>query len=130
MTLNLDSGEWTYVNRIRSCFGAEIPFASREKAWKNRTFYGIAEVEPFYRFDRDVIDPLRFRGGLGYNFNDRLTLEFIYSAQFSRADGIGPLEYGENIFHLDMKIGTSRGIVQRVRGAVRLPKKMLEQWRP
>jgi hypothetical protein len=130
MTLNLDSGDWNYVNRVRSRFGVEIPFARREKAWKERTFYGTADVEPFYRFDTDVIDPLRLRGGVGYVFNDRLRLEFIYYAQFSREDGNGPLEYGENIFRLDMKLGLSRGILQRARGAVLLPKQMLEQWRP
>jgi hypothetical protein len=130
MTLNLDSSGWTYVNRIRSRFGIEIPFAPKEKAWKDRTFYGIADVEPFYRFDRDVIDPLRLRGGVGYVFNDRLRLEFIYYAQFSHEDENDPLEYGDNILRLDIKLGLSRGILQRVRGAVLLPEEMLERRKP
>lgn len=114
MTVNLDSGDWTYVNRIRSRFGIEVPFAPRERAWMKRTFYGIANVEPFYRFDEDVVDPLDLRGGVGYVLNDRIRLEFIYYARFAREDGTEPLEYSENIFRLNMKIGISRAILQSV----------------
>lgn len=114
MTLDLDASDWTYVNRLRSRFGLEIPFASRERAWQNRTFFGIADVEPLYRFDKDVVDPLRVRAGVGYVLSDRIRLEFIYYAQFSREDGNEPLEYSENIFRLDMKIGIASGILQRV----------------
>ena len=102
------------MNRVRSRFGVEIPFAPREKAWKYRTFFGFADVEPFYRFDKDVVDPLRVRGGMGYVLNDRIRLEFIYYAQFAREEEGESLEYDENIFRLNMKIGISSGILQRV----------------
>jgi hypothetical protein len=114
MTVDLDESGWSYVNRVRSRFGLEIPFASRERAWQDRTFYGIADVEPFYRFDEDVVDPLRIRAGAGYVLSDRIRLEFKYYAQFARDGGSEPLEYNENIFRLDIKIGIAGGILQRV----------------
>ena len=114
MTDDLDSGDWTYVNRIRSRFGAEVPLTSRENAWQTNTFYSLVDAEYFYRFDRDVIDPLRVRAGVAYILNDRLRLEFIYHAGFTRKDESGTLEYTENIFRLNIKIGLTEGILRRV----------------
>jgi len=114
MIANLDSDDWTYVHRIRSRFGVVVPFARRERAWEHRTFFGIADVEPFYRFDEDAVDPLRLRGGVGYILNDRVRLGFMYYAQFVRDNEDASLEYSENIFRLDMKIGASSGILRRV----------------
>lgn len=112
-TLDLSSHQWTVVNRIRSRFGVEIPLTIPERAWKPRTWYLLTDVEPFYRFDTDQLDPLRVRGGVGYVFNDRLQIEVIYEARFSRSNG-GPLEYNENVFRLNFRIGLNRGIIQRL----------------
>jgi hypothetical protein len=114
MTEDLESGDWTYVSRIRSSFGVEIPFTSQQKAWQPNTFYGLGEVEPFYRFDKDVIDPLRFRGGVAYVLNDRIRLEFIYYAKLTHNDVSGALAHTDNIFRLNIKIGMSKGILQKV----------------
>jgi len=115
MSENVDSGDWTYVNRIRSRFGVEIPFTSREEAWKEKTFYGIANVEPYYRCDKDMIDPLCARGGVAYVLNDRIRIELIYQAKLTRKDKNSPLEHTENIFSLNTRIGMSQGILQRIR---------------
>jgi hypothetical protein len=108
-----DTQDWSRSYRLRSRFGVEFPLASRERAWQSKTFYGLADVEPYYRFDRDQVDPLRVRGGLGYVLNDRVRLEFIYHAQYTRPDG-GDLEYTDNIFRLNVKIGLNRGLMGRL----------------
>jgi uncharacterized protein DUF2490/uncharacterized protein DUF202 len=105
--------QWTTVHRIRSRFGAEIPLTSLEKAWKPKTFYGIGDVEPFFRSDKKALDPFRLRAGLGYVANDRLRVEFIYHAQFGRATTDDPLEYNQNIFRLNFKLGLHQGILDR-----------------
>jgi len=105
---------WTQVNRIRSRFGVEIPLTSLEKAWTPKTWYGMADVEPFYRFDKDELDPFRIRGGVGYIVNSRFRVEFIYTGQWTRANGTGPLEFTDNIFRLNIKIALDKGIIGRV----------------
>jgi len=105
--------QWTTVHRIRSRFRAEIPLTSLEKAWKPKTFYGIGDVEPFFRSDKKALDPFRLRAGLGYVANDRLRVEFIYHAQFGRATTDDPLEYNQNIFRLNFKLGLHQGILDR-----------------
>jgi hypothetical protein len=107
---------WSDTWRLRSRFGLEIPLASRERAFSHKTFYGIADVEPFYRFDRDTVDPLRLRAGLGYIFAGRCRGEFIYHMQFTRPDG-GGLQYTDNIWRLNVKIGLKDGILPRVMDA-------------
>jgi len=113
-TQNRDTDEWTGYSRIRSEFGVEIPLTSREQAWHSKTWYLTADVEPFYRFDTDRIDPFRFGGGIGYVVNDRLQIELIYQGQMSPSSGGGGLEYTESIVHLNFKIGLQKGLLQRV----------------
>jgi hypothetical protein len=112
-TLDLDTHAWTGYSRIRSQFGVEFPFTSREHAWQPKTWYGLATVEPIYRFDHNTIDPLYVRGGLGYVLSDRVRLEFVYYAQFARSSG-GSLEYADNIFQLNIKIGLAEGLLRRL----------------
>jgi hypothetical protein len=64
-------------------------------------------VEPFYDFKEHALDPLRVSGGVGYVLSHQVQVELSYSAQFSRQNG-GPLEYTENIFRLNIKIGLNR----------------------
>jgi hypothetical protein len=99
---------------LRSRFGVELPLTSREKAWQPKTWYALADVEPFFRFDRDTIDPLRVRGGIAYIVNSRIRMEFIYHAQFTRPTGSSGLEYTDNIFRLNIKIALNKGLMQRV----------------
>lgn len=113
-TENLDTDDWSGYGRIRSRFGVEFPLASRGHPWGPKTWYGLADVEPYYRFDKSTIDPVLVRGGVGYVVNDRMHIELIYHAQFSRpADG-GSLEHTENIFRLNLKIGLREGLLRRL----------------
>jgi hypothetical protein len=106
-----DTDAWTYVNRFRSRFGAEIPLTSRERAWQKKTFYALVDVEPFYRSDKDTWDPVRVRGGLAYIFAGRCRAEFIYHMQFTRPDPDGSLKYTDNIFRLNVKIGLTHAVL-------------------
>jgi hypothetical protein len=112
-TLDLDTHDWTGYSRIRSQFGVEFPLTSRAKAWEPKTWYGLANVEPIYRFDHDTFDPVYVRGGIGYVLHDRIRLEFVYAAQFSRSNR-GSLEYADNIFQLYIKIGLAEGLLRRL----------------
>ncbi len=112
-TENLDTHQWTQINRIRSRFGVELPLSSLEQAWKPRTWYTLVDTEPFYRFDKDTFDPIRVRGGAGYILNSRLRCELIYGAQFTRLNG-GSLAFTENLIYLNIKIGLAKGILERL----------------
>jgi hypothetical protein len=111
---DLDTHDWTGIHRLRSRFGVELPLTSREKAWQPKTWYALADVEPFYRFDKDTIDPLRVRGGIACIVSSRVRVEFIYHAQFTRPAGSSGLQYTDNIFRLNIKIALNKGIIQRV----------------
>lgn len=106
-TDNFGSHDWSYDNRIRSRFEADIPLTSMARAWGPRTWYSLTSVEPFYDFNQNEINQLRISGGVGYVLNKYTQLEFIYYAQFNRANG-GPLQYNENIFRLNLKFGLNR----------------------
>lgn len=109
-----DTHDWTGIHRLRTRFGVEFPLASRENAWQPKTWYALADVEPFYRFDRGTIDPLRVRGGIAYIVSSRVRVEFIYHAQFTRPAGSSGLEFTDNIFRLNIKIALNKGILQRM----------------
>ena len=113
-TENLDTHDWTSYSRIRTRFGVEFPLTARAKAWQPKTWYGLADAEPFYRFDKHTIDPFRVRGGIAYIVSSRVRMEFIYHAQFTRPAGSSGLEFTDNIFRLNIKIALNKGIIQRV----------------
>jgi hypothetical protein len=112
-TQDLDTHSWTAYSRLRSRFGVEFPFTSGENAWQPRTWYGLADVEPIYRFDHGTIDPLNVRCGLGYVLNDRVRMEFIYTAQFARTNA-DALDYADNVFQLNIKVGLAAGLLRRL----------------
>jgi hypothetical protein len=104
--------EWNNYSRIRVRFGVEIPLSSKEKAWQPGEFYGLADVEPYYRFDKNQIDPLRFRGGIGYIMKSApIRVEFIYYSQFTQPTEESGLIYTDNIFRLNIKLGLHSGIL-------------------
>jgi hypothetical protein len=113
---NRNTHDWTGTHRVRSRFGVEFPLTSRENAWKPKTWYGLADVEPIYRFDTDEIDPLRLRGGIGHVLNDRVRVELIYYAAFTRPND-GSLQHTDNILRLNIKIGLTRGILQHIQNS-------------
>ena len=113
---NLETHDWNNYSRIRSRFGVEFPLSSRAKAWQPKTWYALADVEPYYRFDKNMVDPLRVRGGIAYIVSDRVRVEFIYHAQFTRPTGSSGLEYTDNIFRLNIKLAMDKRLLGRVFG--------------
>jgi hypothetical protein len=109
-TLSLDNGTWSDTFRIRSRFGVEIPLTERERAWKTKTGYGLADVEPSYRFDEHKIDTVRLRAGFGYVVSSRLSLEFLYGAQLSRRHN-GGLQYTGNGFRVNIRFAFADGLL-------------------
>ena len=111
-TQDRETRNWKNTSRLRSRFGVEFPIASPERAWQPRTFYGLADVEPYYRFDRGQFDPFRIRGGVGYIMKSvPVRIEFIYHAQFTHPSGSSGLKFTDNIFRLNIKIGLNKGII-------------------
>ena len=114
VTENLDTYQWTDNPRLRSRFGVEVPLCSRARAWKPNTWYALTSIEPFYEFDDGDIDPVLVRGGIGYIANDRLQMEFTYTAEFSRQTTGSSLEYNGNVFRLKIKLAIEKGILERL----------------
>jgi hypothetical protein len=111
--------EWRRINksddgiqwkeRLRTRVGAEFPLSAR--AWKPRTFYGIATVEPFIDVNDGFVEELRFGAGAGYVAKDRLRLEFLYMPQLSRSAADDPMILSENIFRLNIRVSFKEGLL-------------------
>lgn len=107
-----ETKEWNNYSRLRLRFGVEVPLSSRENAWQPRHFYGLADIEPYIRFDKGLIDPMRIRGGIGYVMKSApIRIEFIYHAQYTQPDKDVGLKYTDNIYRINIKIGISHGIL-------------------
>lgn len=111
---NQNTHDWSGYSRIRSRFGVEVPLTSRAEAWQPKTFYLLAQAEPFYRFDKNEWDPVWLRSGLGYVLNSHMRAELIYTAQFKRSSPGSSLEYNNNMIELNIKIGFKRGVLDRL----------------
>jgi hypothetical protein len=111
---NQDSHEWDEYSRIRSRFGLEVPLTTRSRAWEPKTFYGFTDVEPFYRYDKNEWDPVRLRGGIGYVASDRVRVEIIYTAEFTRSSPGSSLEYNDNILELNIKLAFRKDVLLRL----------------
>jgi|SRR5579862_6199575 len=113
-TYNHGTHQWGNVERLRSRFGVEIPLTSREKAWKLNTFYGVANVEPMYRFDKNDVDPFRMQFGVGYIANPRIRAELLYYGNWGRVTPSNNLAYTENIIRLNVKVAVKRALLSHV----------------
>ena len=109
-TLNTDA--WTTVHRFRNQTRLSIPLASPARAWKPKTAILFSDIEPIYRSDKDNVDPVRLRVGLGYIASPQLLVEFQYFAQWTRPGG-GGLKYTDNIWRLNFKL-SGRGGLERL----------------
>jgi hypothetical protein len=109
-----DTHRWTSTQRLRMRFGVEIPLTSRARAWKPGTLYLVANTEPMYRFDNDVIDPARAQVGIGWVTNSRFRPEFLYYANWGRVGPNNSLAYNENIFRLNIKIGLEGALLGNI----------------
>lgn len=112
---NIATHDWSSYSRIRSQFGLEIPLTSREQAWHPKTWYARADVEPYYRFDQNTVDPLRVEVAIGHIWSNRFRWELSYIAQFSRAPGGGSLGFNENIISLNLQIGLKELLLQQLK---------------
>ena len=113
-TRNLETAEWSWTDRVRSQLGVEFPIAAGDRPFKPETWYGLTDAEVFYRFDKDTVDPLRARLGLGRVLSGKVRMEFVYCAQFTRPAGSSALTYTDNIFFLNFKLGTKEGVMGRI----------------
>jgi hypothetical protein len=113
-TYHHDTHAWTGTQRLRSRFGVEIPLASRDRAWQPKTFYAIANVEPMYRYDRDVIDPSRAQVGIAYIANTRVRAELLYYANWDRVAPENDLTFTKNIIRLNIKVGVTHALLSNV----------------
>lgn len=111
---DLGTHAWTHAGRVRSQFGVEVPLASQDRSFNPRTWYLLASVEPFYRFDRGWVDPIEVQAGVAYVANSQLYLEFIYYTTFTRPAGSSTLRYTDNTFRLNVKIGLSHHVLGRL----------------
>ena len=109
---NRETGNDTEHVRIRNRFGFERPFGARPYA--PESWYGLADVEAFYRFDRDLSDLARLRLGAGYVVNERTRVEFLYHVQFERPDASESFEWTDNIFRLNFKLAMKEGLLRQV----------------
>jgi hypothetical protein len=107
-----DTGDWTTVHRIRNQSRIDVPLTTLERAWTPKTLYAWTDVEPIWRSDTGHVDPLRWRTGLGYIASPRLLVEFQYYAQYTQSSE-GGLRYTDNIFRLNFKMTTKRGVLGR-----------------
>ena len=102
-----DGIEWK--ERLRTRFGAEFPLS--ERAWKPRTFYGIASVEPFIDVNNGFVEELRFGAGAGYVRNDRVRLEFLFMPQLTRSAAGDPMILSDHIFRLNVRYSFKEGLL-------------------
>jgi hypothetical protein len=107
-----DTGTDTEYFRIRNRLGLERPFGKQPYGLK--TWYGMADIENFYRFDRNFSDLARLRLGAGYVLNDRVRVEFLYHMQFKRADSGDNFKWTDNIYRVNFKVGFKQGLLGRV----------------
>jgi Protein of unknown function (DUF2490) len=94
--------------RIRNRFGMEVPL--NKKPWAPGTFYILADCEPFYRFDKNMVDVIRLRMGPGYVINEKFRLEAIWRMQLTRGVQSDPLDYTDNTFRINLRIATKEGL--------------------
>jgi hypothetical protein len=104
-----NTGDWTLVHRIRNQSRIDFPLTSLDNAWTPKTFYAWTDIEPIWRSDTGKVDPLRWRTGIGYIAHPRLIVEFQYYAQYTRPES--GLKYTDNIFRLNFKWMTKRGLL-------------------
>ena len=106
--------QWTHAGRVRSQFGVEVPLASRDKSFTPKTWYLLTSVEPFYRLDKGWVDPIEVQAGMAYVVSSQLRLELIYYMNFTRPVGSSALQYTDNTFRLNVKIGMSHHVLGRL----------------
>jgi hypothetical protein len=91
MVKNITNGTFTDYDRFRNRLGVEIPLGSKTNAFKPKSWYLLADAEPFYRLDRGEIELIRYRIGPGYVLKPGTKVELIYHAIVNRIPSTAPL---------------------------------------
>jgi Protein of unknown function (DUF2490) len=94
--------------RFRNRVALEIPLAKGDKRWTPRTFYTVADVEPFWRLDDKFLEKIRVRGTVGYIIKKRMAVEMIYHAEFAGSKG-APKKFVGNLWRVNLKFLFARG---------------------
>ena len=98
---------WDHSTRSRIRLESIYPFNQRSIGAGDKVWYGIADVEAFVNFSKDVQERFanrwRFRAGAGYKINHALRVEFVYTLQASVNALDGGLSSRENIFRFRFK---------------------------
>jgi Protein of unknown function (DUF2490) len=118
---NLARAEYRYLDRdgaadsqylrLRDRIGAvfAVGGAGAQSPW-----YGIADAELTYRFDKNISDQARLRVGVGWISNDRVRVEFIYHMQFTRDTADESFQWTDNIWRLNFKVAFKEGLLRRL----------------
>lgn len=98
---------WDHSTRSRIRLESIYPFNQRSLSAGDKVWYGIADVEAFVNFSKDVQERFanrwRFRAGAGYKINHAFRVEFVYTLQASVNALDGGLSSRENIFRFRLK---------------------------
>jgi hypothetical protein len=108
------SGDDTSYLRLRNRFGATFPIGQKQGTG---SWYGLADAEAFYRFDKNFSDLARLRGGIGYIASPRVRIEFIVHAQFKRPDQDSSFKWTDTIWRINIKVAKDTGLLDRLVGA-------------
>jgi Protein of unknown function (DUF2490) len=100
------SGSTTSTPRLRNRIGVEVPF-TQARAWAPKTWYGLSDVEYFYRLNDQYLERYRVRAGLGRVLSKTWRAEFIYHAEFTGGNGVHKA-YTNNIWRLNIKLSLPR----------------------
>jgi hypothetical protein len=100
------SGSTKNTPRLRNRTGVEVPF-TQAKAWAPKTWYGLADVEYFYRLNEGYLERYRIRGGVGYILSRTWRAEMIYHAEFTGGNGEAKA-FTNNIWRLNIKMSLPR----------------------
>jgi hypothetical protein len=109
LTETRDTDDWSTVHRFRNQTKLEIPL-SFDRAWTPQSWFAFVDAEAITRSDTGQIDPVRLRAALSYIAARHLVVELSWWLQYTRPDE-GDLEYTDNIFRLNFKILTGRGLL-------------------
>jgi hypothetical protein len=110
LTETRDTDEWSTVHRFRNQTKLEIPLGSFDRAWTPQSWFAFVDAEAITRSDTGQIDPVRLRAALSYIASRHVVVELSWWLQYTRPDE-GDLEYTDNIFRLNFKILTGRGLL-------------------
>lgn len=88
--------------RLRTRAGFDFPLG--RTAWKEGSWYGLADVEPLFelRPGSSTVDELRIRFGVGHLISVRWIVEAVWTVSLLSSNS-GPLQWDRNMFRFRFK---------------------------